>query len=126
MKWRKNLFSQKEQQEVPPIPPFDEIVELMFDKGLNTFANQVVKVIYSKNKTMRYVILKNENGLFTYRLEKIYPFDADEWKYISGENNALPAMWEPFQGICGKSVFANEKDLLREMQTEPEYRRYFS
>ena len=31
---------------------------------------------------MRYVVLKDEKGLFTFQLEAIYQFDEEEWKYI--------------------------------------------
>ena len=74
---------------------------------------------------MRYVILREKNGLFTYRLEAIYQYDKDEWKYICSHDNALPAMWEPLRGIVGKSIFKNTNDLLKELKSEPEYKQYF-
>ena len=74
---------------------------------------------------MRYVVLKDEKGFFTYQLEAIYQYDEDEWKYICSHDNALPAMWEPFRGIAGKSFFENMDELLKELNAEPEYKSYF-
>lgn len=107
------------------MPPWVEIVKMMYDKSLDAFVDEVVRVVYSADNTMRYVVLKDEKGLFTYQLEAIYQFDADEWKYICSNNVALPAMWEPFRGIVGKSFFENEEELLKEMKEEPEYKQYF-
>lgn len=125
MNFFKRLFQKGKPKGIPPIPPWSEIVKTMYDKSLDAFADEVVRVVYSADKTMRYVILKDEKGLFTYQLEAIYQFDEDEWKYIFSDNNALPAMWEPFRGVVGKSFFENEEELQKEMKEEPEYKRYF-
>lgn len=107
------------------MPPWSEIVEMMQDKYLDAFVDEVVRVVYSADNTLRYVVLKDVKGLFTYQLEAIYQFNEDEWKCICSHNDALPAMWEPFRGIVGKSVFENEEELLKEMKEEPEYKQYF-
>ncbi len=119
------LFKRKLKVSIPPMPSWETVVEMMRDKYLDAFADEVVDVIYSKDRSMRYVILKDEKGLFTYQLEAIYQYDEDEWKYISSDNDALPAMWEPFRGIIGKSVFENTNELLKELRAEPEYKQYF-
>lgn len=125
MNFFKRLFQKEKPKEFPAMPPWVEIVEMMYDKSLDAFVDEVVRVVYSADNTMRYVVLKDEKGLFTYQLEAIYQFDADEWKYICSNNVALPAMWEPFSGIVGKSFFENEEELLKEMKEEPEYKQYF-
>lgn len=84
-----------------------------------------VNFIYSKDKTMRYVIFRNDKGIFSYILEEIYVFDEDEWKYICIRDNALPATWQPFTGRNGNSFFENYDDLLKELKAEPEYKLYF-
>ena len=119
------LFRKKPNRDIPPMPSWKSIVEMMRDKHLDAFADEVVDVIYSKDSSMRYVILREENGLFTYQLEAIYQYDEDEWQYICSHDNALPAMWEPFRGIVGKSVFESTNELLKELKTEPEYKQYF-
>ena len=125
MNFFKRLFQNEKPKEFPAMPPWVEIVKMMYDKFLDAFVDEVVRVVYSADNTMRYVVLKDEKGLFTYQLEAIYQFDADEWKYICSNNVALPAMWEPFRGIVGKSFFENEEELLKEMKEEPEYKQYF-
>ena len=107
------------------MPSRETIAEMMHDKQLDAFSNEAVKVIYSKDNSMRYVILKDEKEYFTYQLEAIYQFDKDEWEYICAHNDALPAIWKPFRGIVGKSLFENEEELLKEINEEPEYKQYF-
>ena len=119
------MFRRKPKQDIPSMPSWEVIVEMMRDKYLDLFADEVVDVIHSKDCSMRYVILKDEKDFFTYQLEAIYQYDEDEWKYICAHDNALPAMWEPFRGIVGKSVFENIDELLKEIKTEPEYKQYF-
>lgn len=122
---RKIFDKRKREQEIPRMSSWDKVVEMMYNQNLDAFADEIVRVVYSKDKTMRYVVLRDEKGLFTYQLEAIYQFDKDEWKYIFSNKDSLPAMWEPFQGVLGKSVFLNEDELLKEIKAEPEYRRYF-
>ena len=125
MNFLTKLFKKKPVVEIPPRPSWETVVEMMYDKHLDAFSDEVVKVIYSKDRSMRYVVLKDEKGFFTYRLETIYQYDEDEWKYICSYNNSLPAMWEPFRGIVGKSFFENMDELLKELSAEPEYKSYF-
>ena len=119
------LFKKKLKEETPLMPSWETVLEMMYDKHLDAFSNEIVKVIYSKDRSMRYVVLKDEKGFFTYQLEAIYQYDEDEWKYICSHDNALPAMWEPFRGIVGKSFFENMDELIKELKEEPEYESYF-
>ena len=119
------LFKKKLKEETPLMPSWETVLEMMYDKHLDAFSDEIVKVIYSKDRSMRYVVLKDEKGFFTYQLEAIYQYDEDEWKYICSHDNALPAMWEPFRGIVGKSFFENMDELLKELNAEPEYKSYF-
>lgn len=74
---------------------------------------------------MRYVVLKDPKGYLTYQLEAIYQFNDEEWQYIRN-NNALPAMWEPYLGHLSNSIFDTEKNLMKNLKSEPEYKQYFS
>lgn len=125
MNFLTKLFKKKPVVEIPPMHSWETVVEMMYDKYLDAFSDEVVKVIYSKDRWMRYVVLKDEKEFFTYQLEAIYQYDEDEWKYICSHDNVLPAMWEPFRGIVGKSVFENIDELLNELKAEPEYKQYF-
>ena len=125
MKIFDKFFRSKEETASPLMSSWEEIVAIMHDKYLDAFADEVVDVVYSKDKSMRYVVLKDEKGLFTFQLEAIYQFDEEEWKYICSSDNDLPAIWEPFRGIIGRSFFENKNELFKEMAEEPEYKRYF-
>ena len=110
MKWLKKLFNKNRQLKIGPVPPmpsWDKIVELLYDKNLDSFCDEVINVIYSKDNSMRYVVLKKDQGIFTYNLESIYQFDEDEWQYVCSNDNALPGMWESHLGNVGSSLFAD-------------------
>ena len=107
------------------MPSWDAIVQMLYDQQLDSYVQKVIQVIYSKDRSKRYVICKNDNDLLTYQLEAIYQYDPHEWQYIASNQDALPAMWEPFHGMTGKSVFENEEELLMQMRAEPEYQQYF-
>lgn len=119
------LFKKKAKEKIPPMPSCEHIIDMMYDKHLDTFTDEVFEVVYSIDRSKRYVILMNEKGFFTYQLETIYQYDADEWKYIYSYEDALPAMWKPLRQIEGKSVFDNIEELKKELKAEPEYKRYF-
>ena len=125
MNFLARLFRKPVKSDIPPMPTWETIVEMMYDRQLDTFADEVIQVIYSKDRSMRYVIFKNENNLFSYQLEAICQFDAEEWKYLCSNDPILPAMWEPFHGIVGNSFFEHKDDLIREMKAEPEYKQFF-
>lgn len=128
MKRLKKLFNKNKQLEIKPIPPmpsWDEIIELLYDKNLDSYCDEVINVFYAKDNSMRYVVLKDEKGIFKYHLEEICQFDEDEWKYICSNEGALPAMWESCLGTCGSSLFANVEDLMIDLKSQPEYKQYF-
>lgn len=120
----KKLFRKKVSKDIPPMPPWETIVEMMYDKDLDCFDGEVAMVLYSKDRSKRYVVLKYEKGHFTYQFEVICQYDEEEWKYVHPFD--LPATWEPtFDENIGKSYFENTEDLLREIKSEPAYRMYF-
>lgn len=121
----KMLFPKVDDRQLQKRPDWETIVEMMHDKQLDCFFDEVVRVIYSKDKSKRYVILKKENGILTYLLEEIYQFDDDEWSYISDQENAVPAMWEPYYTGWKVSHFEREEELMKELICEPEYKRFF-
>ncbi len=51
MKWLKTIFKKK-KVDIPPMPPYDEIVESLYDKELNySDSLKICRVIYSKDKS---------------------------------------------------------------------------
>ncbi len=118
-------ISQKAKTDIQPMPSREEIIEKMYDKGLDSYTDEVVNFFYSKYRSMRYVILKDKRGLLTYQLEAIYQFDIEEWAYIC-THDAMPAMWQQFNDNSSISFFENMDELLSAINEEPEYKLYFA
>ena len=100
-----------------------EIAERMYNKSLDRFTGKVLKVIYSENKTERYVILKNENGIIHFVFEKIELYDEETLNYFEGSPDALPAYWNGFD--TPRSFYGTLEDALNNLKFEPKYRQYF-
>lgn len=100
-----------------------EIAERMYNKSLDCFTDEVLKVIYSENKTERYVILKNENGIIHFVFEKIELYDEEMLYYFEGSPDALPAYWNGFD--TPSSFYGTLEDALNNLKFEPKYRQYF-
>lgn len=118
----KKLFRKfrKEKRIVPPMPEWNEIVEMLYDKNLDFLDSTVEKVIYSKDKSKRYVVLKSDKDFFTYRLEKIYQLDEEEWSYRCSFD-LTPAFWQDVDN-GSKSIFSTLEDALNELKQEAEYK----
>ena len=121
------IFSKrKNNAAIPQIPPFSEIVEMMYDKSLSFSEDlQLVKVIYNEEKTKRFILLKSVNGYYKYTYEELCVFDEEEWMYICNQKNALPAWWAPKDRSFAYSFFGTEEEALSMLMQEGEYRQYF-
>lgn len=107
------------------IPPIEEIANALYDKQLSFTDEKIVKVIYSTDKTKRFIILKSTNGFYKYTYEEICVLDADEWKYCCNDDNAYPAFWEIKDKFCGQSFFGTENEAILSMKQESEYILHF-
>ncbi len=118
----KKLFRKfvKDKQVISKMPEWNEIVEMLYDKNLDYFDDEVVKVIYSKDKAMRYIVLKSDTGFFSYRLEKIYQLHEEEGSYRCSFD-LTPAFWQDVDN-GSKSIFSNLEDALKELKQEAEYK----
>lgn len=125
LKKLKEIFKRRKPCEpVPPKPSWTETVELMYGKSLS-FDEEIVRVIYSKNKERRIVILKSDKGYLHYIPERLYELDDEEWAYFSAQPDALPAMWCSNGGSPYKSFYGTEQEVLNDLATIPEYRDFF-
>ncbi len=61
------------------MPYWDTVVALMYDKCLEYKQGELVCVVYSEDRTKRYLIIKNDKGLYEYSFEEISPYDEYEW-----------------------------------------------
>lgn len=126
MKWFKKRFFKRRKANNPPMPPYSEIVQSLYDKDLS-FSDGLtpVRVLYSKDKAKRFIILKSDKGFFKYTYEKIYVYDEYEWHFICNEENACPACWLPYDYMYSYSFFGTEKDAMSALVAESDYKMYF-
>lgn len=124
------LFLKKKRKKTinNEILPIEQIAEIMYNKNLSFF-DTVVKVIYSRDKTKRYVLLKRINdGNYLFLYEELMVFDSDElqWRRTDSANpqDALPAYW--CTKNSGVSLFGTLDEVYNSIQFEPEYIEYFS
>ena len=118
---RKHILK-KNQKTIPPI---NEIAKALYDKQLSFTDEKIVKVIYSSDKTKRFIILKSLNGFYKYTYEEICVLDEDEWKYCCNDDNAYPAFWETRDKSSAISFFGTENEAFLSMKQESEYILYF-
>lgn len=107
------------------IPPIEEIVETLYNKQMSFTDEKIVKVIYSSDKTKRFIILKSTNGFYKYTYEEICVLDEDEWKYCCNDANAYPAFWETRDKSSAYSFFGTENEAFLSMKQESEYILHF-
>lgn len=114
----------KEKARTFEYPSWEQVVEIMYDKQLEVYDEKTIKVIYSKDKSMRYVITQGEDKFIRYRLERLYSLE-EEGEYIADQKDALPAIWEPALESQKGSVFSDESDALNQIYSEANYKKFF-
>ena len=113
----------KTKRVIPPMPKWDELVEMLYDQELDISDSTVEKVIYSKDKSKRYLILKDYNGIFTYRLEGICQFTEEDWSHCRSFD-VIPGYWTE-AGNSHTSIFSSLEDALKGITQEPDYIQFF-
>ena len=125
MKWFKRIFSKKENnQPVPPIPPMEEIIEHLYGEPPKLSDGEMIRVIYSIDRTKRFFIFKSAKGFYKYTYEEICVYDELDWEYFAFVENAYPAWWEP-KGAEGYSFFGTAEETLSALMEEAVYKLYF-
>ena len=100
------------------VPAIEKIADYLYDKQLSFTDYEDVKVIYSSDKTKRFIILKSSNGFYKYTYEEISVCEYD----TGGE---YPAFWETKDKFCAQSFFGTEDEAFLSMKQESEYIKYF-
>lgn len=109
-----------------PMSPIDEIVEIMYDKQLCYIDEiEVVNVVYSKDKSKRFVVTKSNKGFYKIEYEEICLFDEQEWSYICNNEDALPAYWSAIDDSNSHSFYGTEDDAMNAIQQDSKYRQHF-
>ena len=118
------LFTKRTKAAPSVRPPWNEIVELMRDKGPELEDGEtLVKTLFGANGEMRCVIFKTDRGFFRYRLERLCSWDDAEWAAYSCDKGFLPGMW--ITQADPASLFETEQLAMNELVNSPEYREYF-
>ncbi len=113
----------KTKDTVPPLPAWEETVDMMYDKELDGRIDEVVEVIYSHDRTKRFVFMKSEHGYYKYSYEILYGLTEEEWMYTGSNPDALPAIWEGADGR--RSFFDDLQGALDSVKNSPEYKTDF-
>ena len=110
-----------------PMPPYDEIVKSLYDKELNyPDSIKICQVIYSKDKSKRFVVLKSNKGFFKYTYEEVCVFDELDWtSHYAYIENIKPGWWEPKDRSFAYSFFATEQEAFEALKRETEYKQFF-
>ena len=126
MKWLKSIFKKK-KVDIAPMPPYDEIVKSLYDKELNyPDSIKICQVIYSKDKSKRFVILKSNKGFFKYTYEEVCVFDELDWaSHYAYIENIKPGWWEPKDHSFAYSFFGTEQEAVEALKRETEYKQFF-
>jgi len=109
-----------------PKPAWPEIVDLMYDKSLSGFGDDVIRVGYSTDKEKRFVLLRSKSGFYQYNIEQLAEYDDEEWLYVSRDPDALPGMWIGLGNTSGRSIFGTEQEAWNDLITSPEFKSYFA
>lgn len=123
MKWLEKLLKKKPNSNYkavlasPLMLSQQETIEFMHNKELEFKDKEVVSVTYNENNDKRYIILKNNEGNYSLRFEKLF------CSYDEDTDCIWIAHWEEFYGCS--SLFASEKELLTQLKHEPAYKLYF-
>lgn len=55
---------------------WEEIVPMMYDKGLDSRSDEIVRVVYNPEHSERFIIMKSEHGYYKYVYETLTEYDA--------------------------------------------------
>ena len=105
--------------------PREEITEALYDKELSFTDYEIVKVIYSSDKTKRFIILKSSNGFYKYTYEEICFLDEKEFRNLCNDYIEYPAFWETRDKSSAYSFFGTENEAFLSMKQESEYILHF-
>ena len=120
------LFSKKQPVYRPKMPTWDEIIEHMQGQELSFFADTIVQVFLSKDRSKRILILRSDHGYYKTVYEEIRVWDEDEWSYFCNDPDRYPAWWEPVDSaINGKSFYGTADEARKAVIASYEYKAHF-
>ena len=122
-----NSIATAEEKPVMPIPPMEEITEKLSREEPKLVDCEIISIIYSRDKTKRFILFRSDKGFYKYTYEQIFVFDEEEWGIVSRiHENPYPAYWDSVDCFCARSFFGTEEDALSALKQETEYLQYFA
>ena len=113
------LFSKKKPVYSNETSTWEEILDYLYDYGLEWFDDDLIKLIYSKDRSRRFLILRSKSGIFKIALQQVlmdrYPDPYDPY----------PAHWEFVAGWDLRSFYDSEEDAFKNIIQSSEYQTYF-
>lgn len=120
------LFPKKQPVFRRKMPTWEEILDHMQGKEPAFFADAVVRIILSNDRSKRIIILQSDHGYYKAVYEEIRVWDEDEWNYFCNDPDWYPAWWEPAtSSINSKSFYGTEDDAIKAVTNSHEYKMHF-
>ena len=119
------LFSKKQPVYRQKMPTWDEIIEHMQGQDLSFFADTIVQVFLSKDRSKRILILRSDHGYYKTVYEEIRVWDEDEWSYFCNDPDRYPAWWEPVDAPFSRSIYGTQEEAIHGVMESHEYKAYF-
>ena len=119
------LFPKKHAIVRREMPSWEEIVSHMQGQELSFFTDTIVRVIPSKDRAQRIILLQSNHGFYKIVFEEIRVWNEEEWN-CCGDSGRYPAWWEPVDSaINGKSFYGTADEARKAVIASYEYKAHF-
>lgn len=120
---RRKLPERRAQEAPPPRPvrvlaAREEVARAMRWRGLEGL--DVLELFLSPNGEVRCILFRSK-GFLSYCFERLVFLEGEE-----GARAGVPAVWQPFGGELPKPMYADLRDLKKELAYEPIFRSYIA
>lgn len=115
--------------KMPDVFSHSELADIMCGKQISFVPEiEVVDVIYSTDKSKRFIVHKNDKHLYSYCYEVVELLDEEEYNYIrmcyGSSEEILPANWIS-RDLGGASFYDNLETVMKEIHSSYEYNKFF-
>ena len=119
------LFPKKHAIVRREMPSWEEIVSHMQGQELSFFTDTIVRVIPSKDRAQRIILLQSNHGFYKIVFEEICVWDEEEWN-CCGDSGRYPAWWEPVDAPFSRSIYGTQEEAIHGVMESHEYKAYFA
>ena len=119
------LFPKKHAIVSREMPSWEEIVSHMQGQELSFFTDTIVRVIPSKDRAQRIILLQSNHGFYKIVFEEIRVWEEEEWN-CCGDSSRYPAWWEPVDAPFSRSIYGTQEEAIHGVMESHEYKAYFA